>query len=238
MSRLRNSGSRFKGLAAVPGSRNKELAARDVQPVLDGTIASACELMGISLEEFIGMTGLAKETDPRVARFLDAWDALGASEQQARGTADAVCERIGLAPVELLRIVADVTCRFAMYTAQIIAALSHPLVVEKTVDLALNAAEDKDRLAAQVVLHKAMGFLPAPKGSQTIISILQNAQANAAGQSVALPRPEETIRRLSDRFNERRGLPPVATAVLPGANSRDPELAPAEVPEEEENDDP
>lgn len=145
----------------------------------------------------------------RLRSSFDTWDALSASEQQARGAADAVCEQIGLAPVDLLRIVADLTCRIAMYKAQIIAALSHPEVVAKTVDLALNAPKGKDRLAAQVALHKAMGFLPTPKASQTTIGvIMQNAQGNAtAPPIVEAPRPEDTIRQLDRRFNESRRLP-------------------------------
>jgi hypothetical protein len=103
-----------------------------------------------------------------------------------------------------------------MYQAQIIAALWHPLVVQKTIDLALDdAAKAKDSLAAQMVLHKATGFLPMPKGAQTIISIMQNAQAPAATQPVAAPRPEETIRRVSDRFNELRALPPAVQRAFP-----------------------
>src|ERR1700733_4124461 len=124
MSRPQNAQSRPTGLAVVTGMRNGEPAARGGKAAFEGTIVWACET-GISLEDFINVTRIAKESDPRVAQFLDAWDALSASEQQARGAADAVCEQIGFAPLELLRIVADVTCRIEMYKAQIIAALSH-----------------------------------------------------------------------------------------------------------------
>lgn len=176
--------------------------------VFDGTIASACESTGITLEQMFEMMRWAKESEPRIARLLDTWDALDPSEQRDSGTADAVRQRLGLAPVELLRIIADVACRIAMYQAQIIAALSHPRVVERTVELALNAEDDSNKLTAQTILHKAAGFLPTPKGSQTTIAITQNAQANATSRSiVAAPSPEHTIRSLTDRFNEIRGLP-------------------------------
>ncbi len=246
MSRPRNGGSRFKGLAVSAGSGSRGLAARGVQPAFDGTIASARELMGISLEKFIEMMRWAKESDPRVARFFDVWDALGASEQQARGTADAVREQVGLRPLELLGIVRDAACRASMYEAQIIAVATHPRVVEKTVDMALNDPNSRVRLAAQTVLHKATGFLPTPKGSQTAIAITQNAQTNATARAVAAPSPEETIRRLANRFNEARGLPPPPAAALPGTAGsdtlptrvlhKDTEPAPFEVPEEEEDD--
>jgi len=215
MSRPQRVRSRFKGLTVVPGSGNNEPATRGAVPAFDGTIVSACESVGMSLEKMIELMRWAKESDPRVAQFLDAWDALNPSEQ-VRGTVEAVRQRVGLKLLELLGIIAEVACRIAMYQTQIIAALTHPLVVQKTIDLALDdSARAKDSLAAQIVLHKATGFLPMPKGSQTIISVMQNTQAPAAAQSVAAPPPEKTIRSLSDRFNEVRGLPPAARVDLP-----------------------
>src|SRR5580704_3827918 len=98
MSRPQNAQSRPTGLAVVTGMRNGEPAARGGKAAFEGTIAWACET-GISLEDFINMTRIAKESDPRVTRFLDDWDALGTSEQQTRGAADAVCGQIGFAPV-------------------------------------------------------------------------------------------------------------------------------------------
>jgi hypothetical protein len=217
MSRPRSIRSQFKGLAAVPISGNKEPATRGVPPAFDGTIASACESVGISLERMIEMMRWARESDPKAAQFLDTWDALDPCERQLKGTAEAVRQRVGLKLPELLGIIAEVACRIAMYQAQIIAALSGPLVVHKTIDLALDdSAKAKDRLAAQIVLHKATGFLPVPKGSQTIFSIfMQNAPAPTAAQPIAAPRPEDTIRSLSDRFNEVRALRPAVRAALP-----------------------
>lgn len=214
MSSPQNGGPRLSGLSVVPDDENRELAARDAPPTFDGTIASACESIGISVEEFIGMARWAKESDARVAQLLDTWDALDPSEQRATGTADAVRKQAGLAPVDLLRVVADVTCRVEAYRAQIIAAVSHPDVVAKTVERALT---DKG-IADRILLAKATGFLPVSKGSQTTIAVMQNPQANAATQSVAAPRPEEIIRRVSKRFNEARGLPraPVVSIPVPG----------------------
>jgi len=60
--------------------------SRSNQPKFD-TIVSACGL-GIGLDNFIAMTRLARTSDSGAARFLDAWDALGASEQQSAATAD------------------------------------------------------------------------------------------------------------------------------------------------------
>ena len=51
-------------------------------PAFDGTIASACESTGITLEQMFEMMRWAKESDPRIAELLDTWDALDPSEQQ------------------------------------------------------------------------------------------------------------------------------------------------------------
>lgn len=133
-----------------------------------------------------------------------------------------MCAQAGIAPLELVRVAADVACRLSMYRTQFIVAASHPRVVEKTVEMALTDDGVEDR----VTLHKATGFLPTPRGSQTVISMLQNAHANASAQPVTAPRPEEIIRRLSERFNQARGLPPA----LPTA------CRTVEVPLEDESD--
>jgi hypothetical protein len=245
MSRPRNNGLRLKRLAVFPISGNKEPATRGAPPAFDGTIASACELVGISLEKMIEMLRWARESDPRVAQFLDAWDTLDPSEQ-VRGTVEAVRQRVGLKLLELLGIVVEVALRLAMYEVQIMVAASHPLVVEKTIDIALDRREEtRDRLAAQTIIHKAVGLLPTPKGSQTIISIMENAQATAQARVVSAPSPEETIRRATNRFNEALGLPRTpppalseraigrALSILIPENG---DAMRAEIPEEEESD--
>jgi len=192
----------------------------------DGTIASACESIGISLEQMFEMMRLAKESDPGVAELLDTWDALDASERQDGGTADAVRQRVGLKLPELLRTVAEVTYRIAIYKAQIVAALALPSVVERSIETALT----DDGIADRKMLFQHSGFVPTPKGSETNIAITQNAQANATSRSVvAAPSPENTIRRLTERFNEIRGLPRPPAA-------RTTEALHVEVPERVEGD--
>jgi hypothetical protein len=176
------------------------LAARSSRPAFKGTITSACESIG--LDNFIEMERLARTNDPSAERFMNAWDALDASEQQARGTADAICNRAGLAPIELLGIVADAAYRVAMYAAQIKAALALPSIVERSVDVALT---DKG-IADRKMLFQHSGFLPTPSGAQTNIAMVQNSQLNATTQPVitVAPRPEETLCRLSDGLNDSR----------------------------------
>lgn len=182
-------------------SKGREAASRRTrgnQPVFEGTIASACDF-GIGVEQFIEMVRLARTPDPRTARFLEAWDALTPSGQHSDG-ADAVSEQVGLAPLELLKTVADVACRYAMYAAQITAAVALPSVVGRSIEAALTDEGFTDRK----MLFQHSGLLSTPGGSQTTIAITQNAEAKANAEAAAAPRPEETIRRLCDRFNEAR----------------------------------
>jgi hypothetical protein len=212
MSRPRNNGSRCRDLAAVPVGRNRHLAAFGIQPAFDGMIASACDL-GIRLEDFIEMARLAKTKDAGIARFLDAWDTLSVSEQQARGAADAVCEQLGLAPVEILRVVADVGYRFAMCIVKMQAAIALPSIVLRSVESALS----DEGIADRKMLFQHSGFLPTAKTAQTVLSVTQNVQAAVSAETpvVIAPSPERTIRRLADAFNEARGLPRTAVTPLP-----------------------
>jgi hypothetical protein len=181
----------------------------------DGPIAAALKA-GVRVEDFINMTRLARTPDSDAARFLDAWDALDPSEQCVPGAVDAVCDRLGLAPLQLLRVAAEAGCRFSVYLAQTRAALAYPAVMEKTVECALTDKGYADR----VVLHKMMGFLPTPRGSQTAINVaVASVAASAVEQRGPIEPPEQTIRRLQQRFKERfldtRGLPPSRLTAIP-----------------------
>jgi|SRR5208282_4564611 len=127
---------------------------------------------------------------------------------------EAFCLAGGVSPVRILEILVGVAVRFGAQASTIIAAVNHPRVVEKTVEMALTDGGVDDR----TTLHKATGFLPAPKGAHTNITIAQNASATATGgnaqAAVVAPPPEQTIRRLVDRFNDARLLPAPVTPAL------------------------
>jgi hypothetical protein len=171
-------------------------STRGNQPKFD-TIAAACGL-GIGLDNFIAMTRLARTSDSGAARFLDVWDALDESEQLSGAAADDICEQIGL--LDLLKAVADATIRFSIYTARLRAAFAMPSIVERSIEVALTEKGAADR---KMQLQHS-GFLPIPVGSQTNIAIMQS---NTAAQPIVItaPKPEETIRRLSDPLNSIRG---------------------------------
>jgi hypothetical protein len=232
MSKPPNSGSQLKDLAVVSGGGNEMPVARGVPPTYDGTIASACESLDISLGRMIKTLRWARESDPRVAQFFDVWDALDSSERLVWGTVEAVRQRAGLKPLELLGIVADMACRRAMYEAQIIAAVALPSIVERSIETALT---DKG-IADRKILFLHSGFLPSTKNSQTAFSAMRDAHAKTSERArvVSAPSPEDTIRRAANRFNEALGLPPTAAPALPERASG--QTFPETIPEDEEGD--
>ena len=130
-----------------------------------------------------------------------------------------------IVPVEALALAAGVPvsrvfdmllaalCRVSREVATMVTAFGHIQVVEDTLQSARLPGPDGDAARAQV--HKAVGWLPAPKGSVTNISIAANAAAQTQGAVALAPAPEATVRQLTEKFQAERTLapPPVAVAV-------------------------
>jgi hypothetical protein len=124
---------------------------------------------------------------------------------------EAFCVAAGVSPLTVLEILTAVIVRQGTQASTVIAAVNHPRVVEKTVEMALTDDGIEDR----TMLHKHAGFLPTASGPKTNIVVTQNASATAQAASVAAPPPEQTIRRLADRFNMARALPEAVTEPMP-----------------------
>jgi hypothetical protein len=117
---------------------------------------------------------------------------------------EAFCVAAGVSPLRALELITGAIVRLGANASTIIAAVNHPRVVEKTVEMALTDGGIEDRNT----LHKAVGFLPQPKGSTTNIQLNANATSTAQSASaVPAPPPEQTIRRMVNRFNDTRQLP-------------------------------
>jgi hypothetical protein len=127
---------------------------------------------------------------------------------------EAFCLAARVSPLRVVEIITAIAVRLSVQSSAIIAAVTHPQVVEKTVDMALTDDGEADR----ATLHRATGFLPTPKGAQTNITVTQNAHAAAAAAPILVPAhappPEATIQRLTNRFNdEQRALPEPAVTL-------------------------
>lgn len=155
-------------------------------------------------------------------RYNDPLHVRGRLVKTLRLPIEAFCVAAGVSPLSILGVLTGEIVRMGAQASSVIAAINHPRVVQKSVEMALTDGGVADRM----VLHRATGFLPSPKGAQTNISVQTTASAAATAEpqiAVVAPPPEQTIRRLVDRFNEARGLPPATTEPL--------RIAPAPPPE-------
>lgn len=138
---------------------------------------------------------------------------------------EAFCVYAGVHPFALWEAIVVSLTRVNANEGAYIAAINHPAVVRRSVEEALKPDGHSDR---EWQLKHA-GFLPQPKGN--VINVQASATAAAASQSAALattsPPPEQTIRRLTDRFNDLRAsdvpaLPAATVPALPAATESAP----------------
>jgi len=177
---------------------------------------------------------LAASDDPEAVRVRNVYHAIPNYLRRALPV-EAYCLAAGVAPHRILEILTACVLRLGAQASSIIAAVNHPRVVAKTIDVALTDDGVKDR----EMLHKHANFLPTPAGAKTSIVVTQNATANAQAAAVAPP-PEQTIRRLADRFNLARTLPERVTEpvpILPVADAELVELAELAEPDDDVRED-
>lgn len=157
---------------------------------------------------------LETSAEPDARAILEKYYSIEARAHRRSVPIEGYCLAAGVSPIRALEIITATCVRLGAQASTIIAAVNHPRVVQKTVEMALTDEGTEDR----ATLHKATGFLPSPKGAQTSIQIVQNAQhqSNVSQEIRAAPPPEQTIRTLVNRFNEAKTLPAsVQHSVIP-----------------------
>jgi hypothetical protein len=158
---------------------------------------------------------LASSDHADAKKVLQAYFGLQASLRRTLPI-EAFCVAASVSPLTILGILTGEIVRMGAQASSIIAAVNSPRVVQKSVEMALTDDGIEDR----TLLAKATGFLPSPKGSQTNIHVQTNASAAATAApqiAVVAPPPEQTIRRVVDRFNDARTLPATPMRELPAA---------------------
>jgi hypothetical protein len=174
-----------------------------------------------SAVEYLRMSG-----DPTAHKFLTVYDGpLLTRHHRASLPLEAYCLSAKINPLDLLELLVGVLVRVGAQQSAVIAAVHQPAIVARTVEAALQPENFRERQ----LFHKATGFLPQPKGSQTSIKVVQQqsqGQQQAQQQETAAPPPEQTIRRLVDRFNDR----PTPMPQLPERIPDDGEAIPSVMP--------
>lgn len=135
---------------------------------------------------------------------------------------EAFCVAAHITSEQFLFAISQSAREMKQYEGSIKAAEVHPAIVQKSSELALEG--DTDHITLNM---KHMGFLPLPKGSQVSVNVNASANAQSAAQSatVLAPSPENTIRRLVNRFN----LPTTQPAQLPEPRETVPTIMPRDM---------
>jgi hypothetical protein len=139
--------------------------------------------------QFMELARLAVQFDAKLAPVVEDWDRMKPPLQKAVDL-DALCEAHGADPTHFISIVGEAQMRFRDNASVILAALSLPSVVQKSIDMALIDEGVKDR----EMLFQHSGLLPQPKASQ--IRALNCAAIRAeVNTNIGEPLPtfEETI---------------------------------------------
>ena len=175
------------GLVLVPKGIEKPRKSRPDPP--QGVIASICKRLQGGKHTFMELARFAPEIDPNCAPVIEEWDRVAGNKKTV--SLDTICRVKGVDPFHFLGAVAEAAVKYRDNASVIIAALSLPNVIERSVKTALTKDGFKDREA----LMKHAGFLPVPSGNvfvNKVAGVVQNA-AREDGETPALPSFEKTI---------------------------------------------
>ena len=150
---------------------------------------------------------LRGSADAKARQFIIFFDQQPTKTRRSDIPVEAFCVAAKLCPNEMFALAVAEARQQSARVSSMLAALKQPAVVSRSINEALTPGGVEDRMAQ--LRHS--GFLPLPKGSQ--VNVYASASALAAAQAEAKDTrsdviPEDTIRRLGDRFNAQKALPP------------------------------
>lgn len=149
--------------------------------------------------------------EPDARKWLVVYDALPESVRRLLPF-EAFCLAAGLSTKRVLEVITGACFEQSSSTSQLLAAASHPTIVEATIRGAKNTQYGG---ADRKLLHTAAGFLPQSKtqvnnffGSN---AQQKNVQGNDQSQNVTVPVSavqglESKMGKIANRFNEKLGL--------------------------------
>lgn len=167
------------------------------------------------------LEALRGSDDEQAVKFMAKYDALSVSDIQ-KLSLEEIAISCSIDTPSLLGVATKALFAQQQQVSAVIAATAHPLVVRKTINVALQDKGSKDR----EMLHQAVGFIPTPKGSTIISQRFQIANIAEPEKTVEVDGPPDLMQFDDDI----RGLHSVASTgktlelignVLPVEDSRE-----------------
>lgn len=193
---------RGKGKAGIVVGGTDARGAREqlgLVRVQDAPIALLTKQLAGGKERFMEFAKLAVLIEPDLAPVVESYNDLNRG-RRAAVSIDEICARHSIDPIHFIGVVAEAATKYGNNSAVVIAALSLPDVVTKSVKEALKPGGDKDRK----MLFQHANFIPTPHGTQ--INVQANAAARAdssSGEGKGLPSFERNMREADDVIRER-----------------------------------
>ncbi|MFH1834051.1 MAG: hypothetical protein ABH877_03415 [bacterium] len=157
---------------------------------------------------------LGGSPDPDAKRFLGTYEGLTAQDKRGLSL-EAVALAAGLTTERLFEVIAGAVFTQSKYVAALLAAASHPEVVARSIERALEEPRTitnpdgtvrvlppEDGLADRKMLHQQAGFLPLPKTQFLNLPGVKSIDARTQTVTV-LPPVESSVKRMADRFGEK-----------------------------------
>jgi hypothetical protein len=186
-------------------------------------LAEAFDILGVTPEEVAATGNIIKQLqvitqgvggaikilrdsdNPDAKRFLEYYDQGNLQDYHRKVLPiEAFCMISGMTPAHLLGVVVEAATIQGAQLGSLRAAVEFPNIVKKSVEL----AKTKEGVSDREFQLKHAGFLPMPKGSQTNILVHATARTGSPAQEqpAMAPSPEDTFRRLTDRFHGQKVL--------------------------------
>ena len=171
---------------------------RCTYPQIDGTLTSISEYFIGGKVAFMELAEQAAKLDPQIQTFVEVWQQCSGKHRKELNL-DAICAAKGLDPFRIFGSMAEAAMRSGYHLGAILAALSHPAVVEKSIQVALTTDGVKDR---EMQLRHA-NFLPMPRDSQiTMVNQLAAKAEVNLEEEPSLPSFEEEMAEIDEDDEE------------------------------------
>ncbi len=136
-------------------------------------------------------------TDTEVRAMLKAYYSVYFKERRYMPL-EVFCCVAAVDPNAILHSMVQAIARISRLRSTVELSASHPAMVKKSIETALDDLPES--ASERALMHRAAGFLPMPKGSQTVVQVTQNSSQNP--QYLNPPSPDAMIRRLANRFQQ------------------------------------